>query len=91
MLPGDLYFYGTPATHVGIVLGAGMVIDASFSAGKVVERQLWATQNVTFGRVPRPGAVAVTGRRPTTAAAHHAPTTRPPLQPPQPPLRPLRQ
>src|SRR3954465_13239214 len=28
VLPGDLYFLGSPATHVGIVLGAGMVLDA---------------------------------------------------------------
>jgi cell wall-associated NlpC family hydrolase len=78
VLPGDLYFYGSPATHVGIVLGAGMVLDASFSAGKVVERPLWATQNITFGRVPRPGAVAVTGA-PLTSPVSTSPISTSPV------------
>ena len=54
VLPGDLYFLGTPATHVGIVVGAGMVIDASFSAGKVVERRLWTTPTSRSAGCPAP-------------------------------------
>jgi cell wall-associated NlpC family hydrolase len=71
VLPGDLYFLGTPATHVGIVLGAGMVLDASASRGLVVLRALWTT-DVTFGRVPRSTAVPVIAP-PTTAPATTAP------------------
>jgi cell wall-associated NlpC family hydrolase len=82
VLPGDLYFFGTPATHVGIVIGAGWVLDASFSAGKVVLRQLWTTTNITFGRVPRPGAVPVTGAAPTTALTTTAPATTAPVTTP---------
>ena len=86
VLPGDLYFLGTPATHVGIVVGAGLVLDASASHGKVVLRKLWTDVDITFGRVPRPTAVTVTGPPPTatdgparrrtapgTARATHAP------------------
>src|SRR5207248_1876287 len=68
VLPGALYFVGTPATHVGLVVGAGLVLDASASHGDVVLRQLWTSTGITFGRVPRPGAVAVTPA-PTTAPA----------------------
>jgi cell wall-associated NlpC family hydrolase len=75
VLPGDLYFLGTPATHVGIVLGGGMVLDASSSRGMVVLRTLWTT-DVTFGRVPRPTAVPV-APSPTAAPATTAPTTGP--------------
>jgi cell wall-associated NlpC family hydrolase len=87
VLPGDLYFLGKPATHVGLVLGGGMVLDASSSRGTVVLRALWTT-DVTFGRVPRQTAVPVTPSpttapattAPTTAAATTAPTT--PITPP---------
>ena len=80
VLPGDLYFLGTPATHVGIVLGAGMVLDASASHGKVVERALWTATDITFGRVPRAGAVPVTAPpagQPTTPAPTTTPITTP--------------
>jgi cell wall-associated NlpC family hydrolase len=79
VLPGDLYFLGTPATHVGVVVGAGMVIDASASRGLVVLRALWTT-DVTFGRVPRPTAVPVIAP-PTTAPATTAPATTAPATP----------
>ena len=75
VLPGDLYFLGTPATHVGIVVGAGMVLDASASPARSSMRQLWATPDITSAGCPRPGAVPVTGAPPTTAAA--PPTTAP--------------
>jgi cell wall-associated NlpC family hydrolase len=85
VLPGDLYFVGMPATHVGIVLGAGMVIDASASHGSVLVRQLWTATDITFGRVPRPGAVPVTAvatTAPPTAPATTAPaTSAPPTAP----------
>lgn len=75
VLPGDLYFLGSPATHVGLVIGGGMVLDASSARGVVVLRALWTT-NVTFGRVPRASAVAVVAT-PTTAPATTAPVTAP--------------
>lgn len=89
VLPGDLYFLGTPATHVGIVVGAGMVLDASASHGSVVLRRLWTSTGITFGRVPRPGAVPVTG--PPTSMPTTAPPTAPtsgPTSAPTPPATP---
>lgn len=66
-LPGDLVFFGDPATHVGLVerrtsAGAGTtvtMIDAASSRKGVVERNVWWTETVGFGRVPRAGMVAV--------------------------------
>ena len=62
VLPGDLVFFGAPVTHVGIVsiLGAGAdhpmtMLDASSSRGEVVERVVWDTGVIRFGRVRRPG------------------------------------
>ena len=87
VLPGDLYFLGVPASHVGIVVGGGLVLDASASHGKVVLRKLWTNVGITFGRVPRATAVKVTGPplKPPTApppsTAPGAPTT-PPDTPP---------
>jgi cell wall-associated NlpC family hydrolase len=81
VLPGDLFFLGTPATHVGLVIGGGLVLDASSSRGVVLLRQLWTSAGVTFGRVPRPTAVPVTSPPPTTTApvatAPTPPTTAP--------------
>ena len=85
VLPGDLYFLGTPATHVGLVIGGGMVLDASASRGVVVLRPLWTASDVTFGRVPRPTAVPVipvpTTAPPTTAVTPTTPTTTAPSAP----------
>ncbi len=77
ILPGDLYFVGTPATHVGLVVGGGMVLDASSSRGLVVLRALWTDKKITFGRVPRPGAVPVIPVA-TTPPTPTSPTTPPP-------------
>jgi cell wall-associated NlpC family hydrolase len=81
VLPGDLYFLGTPATHVGLVVGGGLVLDASSSRGVVVLRQLWTAVGVTFGRVPRPTAVPVTAPTPTRPAPTTAPVTTAPVTP----------
>lgn len=63
-LPGDLVFFGYPATHVGIVWsrwhGDVTMIDASSSQHGVVLRQVWKTGIVRFGRVPRPHMPEVT-------------------------------
>ena len=66
---GDLVFFGRPVTHVGLVIGrrhgAVWMIDASSSHRAVVERAVWSSGTVRFGRVPRPGMPPV---RPWTSA-----------------------
>lgn len=49
-LPGDLVFYGSPAHHVGIYLGAGKMIDAPYT-GAVVRVDDVGTPT-SYGRVP---------------------------------------
>ena len=66
-LAGDLVFFGDPVTHVGIVqerttTSAGTtvrMVDASASRKGVAERDVWTTDLVRFGRVPRPGMPTV--------------------------------
>ena len=53
--PGDLVFIGDPVTHVGIYIGDGRMIDASSSRKKIVERAIWTSDGVRYGRVPRAG------------------------------------
>ena len=62
--PGDLVFWGDPVNHVGLYVGNGKVVDASSSRKKVVERAIWTTDTVRFGRVPRAGVA-----RPTNAGS----------------------
>ena len=71
-LRGDLVFFGHPVTHVGIVSGGGYMIDAGASRSAVVQRLIWKTGVVRYGRVPRPGMPKV------------KPWTPPPLPSPQP-------
>ncbi|MCW2600668.1 MAG: hypothetical protein JWM02_2497 [Frankiales bacterium] len=67
VLPGDLVFFGDPATHVGIVesrttSSSGttvQMVDASSSQKGVVERTVWKSDTVSYGRVPRKGMVPV--------------------------------
>ena len=68
--PGDLVFFGHPVTHVGVVIDGGRMIDASQSRGGVVERAVWTSGVVRYGRVPRPGMPAV---RPWTPPVLPAP------------------
>jgi cell wall-associated NlpC family hydrolase len=70
---GDLVFFGSPVTHVGIVVGEGRMIDAAASRGQVVERAIWSSGVVRYGRVRRAGMPPV------------APWTPPPLPAPAPP------
>ncbi|MDP9183591.1 MAG: NlpC/P60 family protein [Actinomycetota bacterium] len=69
VVPGDLVFFGDPVTHVGLVTSrtgtAVRMVDAASSRNAVVERSVWTTGVVRYGRVPRPGMLAVT---PWTAA-----------------------
>lgn len=48
--PGDLVFYGAPAHHVGIYLGAGVLLNAPFTGARV--RRDPVAAGATFGRVP---------------------------------------
>ena len=47
--PGDLVFFGSPAYHVGIYAGGGMMWDAPHSGAVVSKRAIW-TSAVTYGR-----------------------------------------
>lgn len=48
-LPGDLVFWGNPATHVALYIGGGKVISAPHTGSVVKVQDLWG--NPTFGRV----------------------------------------
>ena len=79
VLPGDLVFYGNPVTHVGLVTSrtgtAVRMVDATSSRNAVVERAIWTTGVVRFGRVPRPGMPAVTPWTPVPVAPAPVATT----------------
>ena len=55
LLPGDLVFFGDPVTHVAFYAGDGTIIDASSSMHGVVQRKLWTSGVIRYGRVPRKG------------------------------------
>jgi cell wall-associated NlpC family hydrolase len=56
LLPGDLVFFGQPVSHVSIYVGDGQLIDASSSRKGVVQRAIWTSDVIRYGRVPRPSA-----------------------------------
>jgi len=47
--PGDLVFFGSPAYHVGIYAGNGMMWDSPHSGAAVALRAVWAS-SPTYGR-----------------------------------------
>lgn len=49
-LPGDLVYWGDPATHTALYIGAGKIISAPGRGKKVHISSLYG--NPTFGRVP---------------------------------------
>lgn len=49
---GDVVVYGPPASHVGLYVGSGLMIDASRSLGKVVLRPVWASTSLRLVRLP---------------------------------------
>jgi cell wall-associated NlpC family hydrolase len=85
VLPGDLVFFGDPVTHVGLVTGrtgtAVRMVDAGSSRQAVVERAVWTTGVIRYGRVPRAGMPAITPWKQApvlpVAAAVKAPLTLP--------------
>lgn len=48
--PGDLVFYGDPASHVGIYIGGGRMIDAPDVGQNVKVESVWGSP--TYRRVP---------------------------------------
>jgi cell wall-associated NlpC family hydrolase len=81
VLPGDLVFFGDPVTHVGLVTGrsgtAVTMIDAASSRHAVVERPVWTTGVVRYGRVPRAGMPAVSPWTPAPVVVQPAPVAAP--------------
>jgi cell wall-associated NlpC family hydrolase len=81
VLPGDLVFFGDPVTHVGLVTGragsAVTMVDAASSRRAVVERAVWTTGVIRYGRVPRPGMPAVLPWTPKPVVAPTAAVTAP--------------
>jgi cell wall-associated NlpC family hydrolase len=47
--PGDLVFFGSPAYHVGIYAGGGMMYDSPTTGKTSGLHKIWST-NVTYGR-----------------------------------------
>jgi cell wall-associated NlpC family hydrolase len=47
--PGDLVFFGIPASHVGIYAGGGMMWDSPHSGAVVSKRAIYSS-SVTYGR-----------------------------------------
>jgi peptidoglycan DL-endopeptidase CwlO len=47
--PGDLVFFGSPAYHVGIYAGNGMMWDSPRTGKAVALRSIWSS-SVTYGR-----------------------------------------
>lgn len=97
----DLVFFGDPVTHVSLYAGNGTVVDASSSKRGVLERPIWPSDVIRYGRVPRPGMPKVlpwaaptaqpTPASPATPAADPAtqdetgPVAEPPTAPTPPP------
>jgi cell wall-associated NlpC family hydrolase len=59
LLIGDLVFFGNPVSHVALYAGDGKIVDASSSQHGVVERKIWTSGVIRYGRVPRPDMPAV--------------------------------
>lgn len=81
LLPGDLVFFGSPVSHVGIYAGHGAMVDAGSSRGRVTERPIWPGGVFHYGRVPRAGMPKV---------QPWAGRPRPPMTRPAPPPAPRR-
>jgi cell wall-associated NlpC family hydrolase len=49
--PGDLVFFGTPAHHVGMYIGNGLMVDAPHTGADVTVESIWWSDLAGFGRV----------------------------------------
>jgi cell wall-associated NlpC family hydrolase len=82
LLIGDLVFFGNPVSHVALYAGDGKIVDASSSQHGVVERKIWTSGVIRYGRVPRPSMPAVKPWTPPvlptpSPVASHAPSEAP--------------
>lgn len=66
--PGDLVFWGRPATHVGLYIGGGKMIAASSSADKVRVQAVYG-RPAGYGRVKGLGAGVAAVTEPVADAA----------------------
>jgi cell wall-associated NlpC family hydrolase len=48
---GDLVVYGAPASHLGVYLGHGYMVDASPTLGRVVVRRVFSSPTVRIVRL----------------------------------------
>jgi hypothetical protein len=48
---GDLIVYGAPASHLGLYLGHGYMVDVSATTGQVVVRRVYASPTVRIVRL----------------------------------------
>lgn len=78
VLAGDFVFYGSPAVHVGIYIGAGRMVDASRALGKVVLRPVFQSDTVRFARLTPARRRTLARRAPATgrASVRKKPTVR---------------
>jgi peptidoglycan DL-endopeptidase CwlO len=51
VLPGDLVFFGSPAHHVGLYIGNGMMVDAPHTGAFVETAPVWWDELSGFGRI----------------------------------------
>jgi len=65
--PGDLVFYGHPAHHVGIYLGAGKYLEAPHTGAKIKITGIGSDSSMNFGRVNGSGAGTAANSGPVTA------------------------
>ncbi|HWE68521.1 MAG TPA: C40 family peptidase [Acidimicrobiales bacterium] len=73
LLPGDLVFFGdTDIHHVGIYIGAGLMINAPHTGDVVRVSSIWWSDLTGFGRVHAPG---------TPVPLHQPPTLQQPARP----------
>jgi cell wall-associated NlpC family hydrolase len=52
--PGDLVFFGSPAFHVGMYIGGGLMVDAPHTGADVSISSIWWDSLTGFGRVHLP-------------------------------------
>ncbi|MEO6712226.1 MAG: NlpC/P60 family protein [Mycobacteriales bacterium] len=78
VIPGDLVFYGSPAVHVGVYVGDGMMVDASRVLRKVVLRRVFASDTVRFARIVSKAVRATPAKKPATK-----PAAKPAMKPPR--------
>jgi cell wall-associated NlpC family hydrolase len=58
--PGDLVFFHSPVSHVGIYLGDGMMLDAPKTGDKVKIQKVWATPSHIRRVLPQASSAAAT-------------------------------